>query len=187
MQTLEVDHALAPISDIGYDGAELCLMPGWPSQPLRLDAAARHRIRESAFAIPSVIEAFNPMAPDADLQTVPLRIHAAAELAHDIAPEHPPCCRPSSAARPAIGEKDRDLMATRLAVWAKTAGESGIQLAVKAHAGSARNTPDKLIWLLDRVNNPALIAIYDYGHFQLANLAIEQLWTNSCRVRHSSP
>jgi hypothetical protein len=33
MQPLEVDRALATIREIGYDGAELCLMAGWPSEP----------------------------------------------------------------------------------------------------------------------------------------------------------
>ena len=48
MQTLAVDRALATIREIGYDGAELCLMAGWPSEPTRLDSAARRRIREDA-------------------------------------------------------------------------------------------------------------------------------------------
>ena len=52
MQTLEVDRALDLIRKTGYDGAELCLMPGWPSEPAKLDAAARRRIREQRFPIP---------------------------------------------------------------------------------------------------------------------------------------
>ena len=174
MQALEVDRALALIREIGYDGAELCLIAGWPSQPARLDAAARRRIRESGFPVPSLLENFNLMAPEADLQTIPPRIHAAADLAHDIAPDHPPLLQTVLGGKAGAWEKDRDVMATRLAAWARIAGENRIKLAVKAHAGSACDTPDKLIWLLDRVNHPALTAIYDYGHFQAANLGIEQ-------------
>jgi sugar phosphate isomerase/epimerase len=38
---------------------------------------------------------------------------------------------------------------------------------------NACDTPDKLVWLLRRISHPALTAVYDYGHFQLANLTIE--------------
>ena len=36
------------------------------------------------------------------------------------------------------------------------------------------DTPAKLVWLLDKVNHPALTGIYDYGHFQLAGLGMEE-------------
>ena len=49
MPMMPVDRALAVIREIGYDGAELCLMAGWPSEPAKLDAAARRRIRQQGF------------------------------------------------------------------------------------------------------------------------------------------
>jgi inosose dehydratase len=174
MQSLEVERALGLIRDIGYDGAELCCMREWPSEPKRLDADARRRIRESGFPIPSLIESFNLMAPDADLSTVPDRIRAAADLAHSITHGSPPLLQTVLGGRAGDWEKVKDTMARRLGEWARVAHESGIRLAVKAHAMNACDTPDKLLWLLDRVNHPALTAIYDYGHFQLANLGIEE-------------
>jgi sugar phosphate isomerase/epimerase len=65
-------------------------------------------------------------------------------------------------------------MASRLADWARVAQQSRIKLSVKSHIGSASNTPEKLIWLLDKVRNPALSAIYDYSHFQLMNLRLKE-------------
>jgi sugar phosphate isomerase/epimerase len=38
---------------------------------------------------------------------------------------------------------------------------------------NACDTPEKLVWLLNRINHPSLTAVYDYGHFQLADLTIE--------------
>jgi sugar phosphate isomerase/epimerase len=63
-------------------------------------------------------------------------------------------------------------MAARLADWARVAAENRLRLAVKSHVGSASDTPEKLIWLLDQVRNPALSGIYDYGHFQLMGLGL---------------
>jgi inosose dehydratase len=174
MQALAVDRALALIRETGYDGAELCCLPDWPSEPKRLDAAARRRIRESGLPIPTLLEAFNLSAPAEDLGRVPDRIRAAAELAHDLAPSHPPILQSVLGGRPGEWEKGRDAMAARLAQWARAAGENRIRLAVKAHAMHAADTPGKLLWLLDRVNHPALTGIYDYGHFQLAGLGMEE-------------
>jgi sugar phosphate isomerase/epimerase len=174
MQSLPVDRALAAIREIGYDGAELCLIKDWPSEPSKLDAAARRRIREFGFPIPSMIDSFNLMAPDAVLAQTPERIRAAAALAHDIAPKNPPLLQTVLGGKAGEFDKIRDVMATRLAEWSRVAGENGIRLAVKAHASSACDTPDKLLWLLDKVKNPALTGIYDYGHFQLAGLGIEE-------------
>ena len=64
LQSLTVDDAIREIRRMGYDGAELCLMAGWPSEPAKLDAAARKRIRTSGFPIPSMIENFNLLVSD---------------------------------------------------------------------------------------------------------------------------
>ena len=174
MQALPVDEAIAQIRRIGYDGAELCLMPGWPSEPKALAAAGRRRIRETRFPIPTMIEAFNLMASEEAHLTTLDRIRAAAALAYDLNPTDPPVLQTVLGGRAGDWPKIRDAMASRLADWGRVAAENKIKLAVKAHASNAVDTPSKLLSLLDRVNNPSIVAIYDYGHFQLRDLTIEQ-------------
>ncbi len=173
MQTLEVDRALAAIREIGYDGAELCLMTGWPSEPAKLDAAARRRIRRQPLPIPSMIENFNTLVSEADHAQTLDRIRAAATLAHDVSPKRPPMLQTVLGGKPTEWEQVKAKMATRLADWARVAQENGIQLAVKSHIGSASDTPEKLVWLLDQVKSPALSGIYDYGHFELLKIDLE--------------
>jgi len=172
MQPLDVNRAIATIRDIGYDGVELCLMAGWPSEPAKLDAAARRRIRAAKLPVPTMIENFNTLVSEADHARTLDRIRAAAALAHDIAPKSPPILQTVLGGKPAEWEQVKQHMASRLAEWARIAAETKIRLAVKSHIGSASNTPEKLIWLLDHVKNPALSGIYDYGHFQLLNLPL---------------
>lgn len=172
MQSLELDRAIAAIRQIGYDGVELCLMPGWPSEPAKLDSAARRRIRDTGFPVPTMIEAFNTLVPDSAHAQTLHRIRAAAALAHDISPRKPPILQTVLGGKPSEWEDVKHKMAARLADWARVAAETKIPLAVKSHIGSASNTPEKLIWLLDQVNNPALSGIYDYGHFQLLDLPL---------------
>ncbi len=173
MQTLSVDEALENIRKIGYDGAELCLMSGWPSEPAKLDASARRRIREQKLPIPSMIENFNLLVSDEAHRTTLDRIRIAATLAHDVSPKAPPLLQTVLGGKPTEWEQVKDRMASRLAEWAKVAAENKIKLAVKSHVGSASDTPEKLLWLLDQVKNPALTGIYDYGHFQLLGLDLE--------------
>ena len=173
MQTLPVDTALAALADIGYDGAELCLMRGWPSEPARLDTAARRRIRSQKLPIPSMIENLNTLVSDAEHAKTLDRIRRAATLAHDFSPQHPPLLQTVLGGKPGEWEQVKSRMAGRLADWARVAGDHHLKLAVKSHIGSASDTPEKLIWLLTRVNHPSLSAIYDYGHFELLKLPLK--------------
>ena len=180
MQMLPVDRALAMIREIGYDGAELCLMAGWPSEPGKLDAAARRRIRQQALPIPSMMENFNLLVPDVEHALTLDRIRIAAALAHDLSLPKLPVLQSVLGGKPTEWEEVKHKMARRLADWARVAHENRIGLAIKAHIGSACDTPQKLVWLLDQVNQPHLTAIYDYSHFQLLQLdlkaSLETLW-----------
>jgi hypothetical protein len=137
MQSLDVDKALATIRETGYDGAELCLMPGWPSEASKLDAAARRRIRETKFPIPTMIEGFNTLVPAAEHTKTLDRIRAAAALAHDLAPKTPAILQTVLGGKPAEWEQVKEQMAARLADWARVAAETKLPLAVKSHIGSA--------------------------------------------------
>jgi sugar phosphate isomerase/epimerase len=174
MQTLEVDRALAEIRTIGYQGAELCLMAGWPSEPAKLDSAARRRIREQQLPIPSLIENFSLLVSDADHARTLDRIRIAAALGHDVSPRQLPLLQTVLGGKPNEWDQVKSKMASRLADWGRVAHDNGLKLAVKSHIGSASDTPEKLIWLLDQVKNPALTGIYDYSHFQLLGLDLEK-------------
>jgi sugar phosphate isomerase/epimerase len=174
MQALAVEAAIEQIRRIGYDGAELCLMPGWPSEPKALAAADRRRIRDTRFPIPTMIESLNLMATDEAHLAALDRIRGAATLAHDLNPADPPILQTVMGGKAGDWPAIRDKMAAKLADWGKVAADSKIKLAVKAHAMNAVDTPAKLLSLLDQVNNPAIVAIYDYGHFQLRDLTIEE-------------
>jgi inosose dehydratase len=174
MQSLPVDEALAHIRRIGYEGAELCVMPGWPSEPKVLDSPARQRIRDARFPIPTLIDNLTLFASPEDHRRALDRIKASAEFAHDISPDRPPLLQTVLGGRPSDWPDARDRMAARLEEWARAAADGRITLAVKAHVSNAADTPEKLLWLLNKVNHPALTAIYDYSHFSLLGLGMEQ-------------
>lgn len=173
MQSLGVEEALELIRTIGYDGAELCCMAGWPSEPKLLGKDVRRRIRDSKFPIPTLIENLGLVGDEAGHQANLRRILTASELAHDLAPGNPPILQTVLGGRPADWPAIRPGMVARLHDWGKAAEQAKVRLAVKAHASQAVDTPEKLIGLLDEVKHPALTAIYDYGHFQHRGLTID--------------
>jgi sugar phosphate isomerase/epimerase len=173
--SVPVSEMLDLIRQTGYDGAELCCTTGWPSEPALLSADARRKIRDSGFPIHTLMQNFNLMA-SAEAQTLTLeKIKLTAALAHDLSPAHPTTLQTVLGGKPQDWPASQRLMADRLAEWTRAAAAAGITLAVKGHASSAIDKPDKLLWLLNHVNQPAtLTANYDYSHFQLANLHMEQ-------------
>jgi inosose dehydratase len=47
-------------------------------------------------------------------------------------------------------------------------------IALKAHVGSAVNSPERLLGLLAEVKSPALAVAYDYSHFELGGIDMEE-------------
>ena len=47
MKRLKTEEALRVVAEIGYDSAELCLMPGWDAEPTRLGVDRRKEIRSA--------------------------------------------------------------------------------------------------------------------------------------------
>ena len=94
-------------------------MAGWPSEPAKLDAAARRRIRQQGLPIPSMIENLNLLVSDADHASTLNRIRIAAALAHDVSPKKPPRLQSVLGGKPAEWEQVKHQMARRLADWAR--------------------------------------------------------------------
>ncbi|MEI9897935.1 MAG: TIM barrel protein [Chthoniobacter sp.] len=76
--------------------------------------------------------------------------------------------------KPAEWDQVKDRMVERLRGWAKAAEEAKIVLAIKAHVMNAVQTPERLLWLWQAVNHSAIRLTYDYSHFQVQGLALDE-------------
>ena len=74
--------------------------------------------------------------------------------------------------KPAQWDDIKDRMVERLQSWAAVAKAGGLTLAIKAHVGNAVNSPERLLWLLEKANSPAVKVGYDFSHFQLAGVSL---------------
>ena len=181
MKSLSLDDALTTCAKVGYDNVELCLLEGYPTVPALLSAADRAKLRETLAAkklrVSGLMENFSLLVDDTKQQQQMERLKAAAQLAHDLDPKSPPPIETVLGGKPAEWEQVKERMAESLRVWAKTAAEAKIVVAVKAHIMSAVQNPERLLWLHRAVDSPWVKLAYDFSHFQLQGLALDETLT----------
>jgi sugar phosphate isomerase/epimerase len=179
MKSLALDDALKTCAAAGYDNVELCLLDGYPTEPKKFSAADRAKLKETLAAqklrVSGLMENFSLLADDAKQAQQLERMHAAAQLARDVGA--PPLLETVLGGKPAEWDQVKDKMSTNLRVWADAATKANLVIAIKAHIMSAVQNPERLLWLLDAVKSPAIQAAYDYSHFQLQNLGLEETMT----------
>ena len=178
MKSLPLDTALKTCAEIGYDNVELCLLSGFPTEPALLANADRSKLREQLAAlklrVSGLMENFSLLADDANRAKQLDRIKAAGQLAHDLVPDNTPPLETVLGGKPAEWEQVKDRMAEQLRGWAAAAAEAKLVIAIKAHINSAVLNPERLLWLLKQADSPWIEATYDFSHFQLQGLALDQ-------------
>jgi len=178
MKSLPLDDALKTCAQVGYDGVELCLLDGYVTTPAKFGADDRTKLREDLASlklrISGLMENFSLLADDAKHAQNLERIAAAGKLAHDLAPDALPPLETVLGGKPTEWEQVKERMAERLRTWAKAAEEAKIIMAIKAHVMSAVQTPERLLWLWKAVDHPSIQLTYDYSHFQVQNLALDE-------------
>lgn len=177
MKTLPTAEALRTCASLGYDGVELALMPGWPTEPRQLSAGQRQELRrqlgDAGLSLLSLMENLPEGGDDQSHRANLERLKAAAELAHALAPDAPPVLETILGGRPGQWEQVKDRLAERLRAWAAVAAAGRIVLAVKPHVSNALHTVDGAAWLLRQVDSPALRLAFDYSHFVLRGVPLE--------------
>lgn len=176
MKTLPVDEALRVCADTGYRNVELVLNQGYPTEPKLLSAHARTKLRNqlalSKLDVSGLMLNMSLTADDKAHSANLESIRTAAQLAYDLVPENPPVIETVLGGKPLEWGNVKDFMAARLLSWAEVARAGNIILAIKAHVGNAVNSPDRLLWLLQNVSNPAIKVAYDYSHFELQGFSL---------------
>jgi sugar phosphate isomerase/epimerase len=178
MKSMKTADALHTISDIGYDGVELCLIAGWPTDPAVLSAGGRQEIRhildDTGLALPSLMDSLSMDGTPKNRAHHIERLKLAFALAHELSPRKLPVFETVLGGKSDDWDQTRDRIADELHDWAKLAEDGGITICFKAHADQAVDTPERAMWLLKQVNSPRIRLIYDYSHFRVQGLSLEE-------------
>jgi sugar phosphate isomerase/epimerase len=165
-----LDEGLRTCSAIGYENVELYRGPS-PTDPVKMSRSERRKLRRRLDSLGLKVSGLSldasPLGGNEREHAENLeKIKMGAQLAHDLFPEAPPPLQAQSNGRSADWETDRTKLGDRLASWAETAAAAGITIGLKAHADNAVDTPEKLLWLMQRIRNRAVRVNYDYSHFE---------------------
>lgn len=171
MKSLPLTDAIRACAQIGYEGVELALMPGYPSEPKLLSADGRKELRkrmtDANLSLHGLMENLSALSDD-KAQTANLdRLKTAAELGHVLSPNVPAPIETILGGKPAEWDTVKDQLADRLAKWAEVAKATKTVVAIKPHVGNALHSIAGVTWLLKQVNSPWLKLAFDYSHFHL--------------------
>lgn len=176
MKSLSTMDALRVCADIGYDGVELALMQGWPTQPSLLSKQDRREIHDSLaeldLTVPSLLESLPCLRSDKQHLANIEKLKRATELAHDVSPDKPPVVQSIVGARTGQWERSKHRLVNQLADWADVGRQSQTTVCFKPHASHAVHTPERALWIHRQVDSPWLKVVYDYSHFSLEGLPL---------------
>jgi sugar phosphate isomerase/epimerase len=174
MRSLKTADALQACARIGYDGVELALLPGWPTDPKRLSADDRRELRkrlvDSNLALLGLMENLSEPAAETVHRANLDRLRAAADLGHALSPKAPPVIETVLGGKPANWDKVKEKLAERLRAWAEVGKTTRTVIAVKPHVGNALHTPEGALWLLGQIKSPWLRLAFDYSHLGLRGI-----------------
>lgn len=178
MKTLSLSEGLKTCAEIGYSNVEIALNAGYPTEPKVFAPEMRKEAVQQLSAlkldVPCLMVNISLTVDDKahaqHLQT----IRDAAQVARDLNAANPPIIETVLGGKPATWEEQKAGMVARLQSWAETAEKEKTTIAIKAHVGSAVNSPQRLLWLLEQVKSPAIQVAYDYSHFELQGIDMEE-------------
>jgi len=178
MKTLALSEALKTCAEIGYRNVELALNAGFPTEPKVFTTEARAEAVKQLAALkldaPCLMVNLSLTADD-KAHALNLRgIKDAAQVARDMNAAQPPIIETVCGGKPATWEQQKAGMVEKLQAWAEIAEKEKTTIAIKAHVGSAVNSPERLLWLLEQVKSPAIQVTYDYSHFELQGIDMEE-------------
>ncbi len=164
--------ALELIGRTGYDGVELALMPGWPTEPKLLSHTdrlyIRSRLGDMGLALPAVLEQLRVADPTQTLHRNLERLRRAIELGADLVPGKPPIVETTLGRSPEEWDAVKSQFVDEIGEWVRVADAGDTVVCFKPHVGNAVNNVERSLWLVAQVDSPYFRCTFDYSHLWLA-------------------
>ena len=180
MRRVPIDDALLAIADMGFQGVELSVAPGWPTEMESLDAPMRRSIagllEDHGLVLTSVIRNASMVDEDAaanaaNMQSLRDAIDVAAELTQ---PSETPVMVSHLGGRTEDWESKRGIAVDRLGPLADYAREQGVVIGIEIHCGSMLNLPERVVWLMEQVGHPNVRINFDISHMEVMGIGIDE-------------
>jgi sugar phosphate isomerase/epimerase len=180
MPTVPVDTFIPFLAQLGYDGVELTVIPGYTTELSLLDAAERRRIarmlKDHQLELPAIAGHTTMIERDPDTAARHWsRLTGAVDLALDWALDGtPPAMDTTVGGTPEQWDELRSLMIDRVGALVRYGEQRGVVIAIEPHVGSMLDMPERVLELLDAIDSPFLKLNFDISHFNVMGIPIAE-------------
>lgn len=180
MQETPIDIAIAHCANLGFDGLEMAIIPGWPTDAELLTPADRKEIRRLYDDHQIELCGFSGNAPlmddSAETRADALRrfrnyLDLASELQK---PGESLIVTTTSGGRPEDWERNRDELAEILGNLSDDAASRGVRVGIEPHVAFSLHLPDHALWMIETVAHDALTIHFDISHFNVQGIPMEE-------------
>ena len=178
MPTIPIDQAIPFLAELGYDGIEICVLPGWITELSTLDRAERqrivgllrqHQLELSAVAAHGSLVETEPQKRAENFD----RLCGAMDLALDWTIDgQRPVIETTPGGRPEQYEELKPLLIERLRELAVEAERRDVVIALEAHVGAVLDIPEHTVEVMKAVNSPHVRLNFDISHFNVMGYTI---------------
>ncbi|MEZ4637943.1 MAG: sugar phosphate isomerase/epimerase [Caldilineaceae bacterium] len=180
MPTVPIDVALRHLADLGYDGVEITVIPGYTTDLALLDGPERRRIaqmlKDLKLALPAVAGHTPFLTDTADQYAANLdRLKRTVDLCVDWAQDDgPPVLDTTVGGKPGEWDARKHDLVARIQELAEYAAGRGVVLAIEHHVASILDTPAIVVELIDLVDRDNVKVNFDISHFNVIGVPIEE-------------
>ncbi len=180
MQTTPIDDAVRHCAALGFDGLELTVIPGWPTDAATMDAAERRRIRslyDDAGIELCGMSGNVPLLLDdsSEVDANEARFRTYLDLAGEL--QRPGECMivtTTTGGVPAQWQTRKGEIVDRVGRLADYAHRNGVMIGIESHVGAALHQPADVVWLVEQIASPGLTIHFDISHFNVQGIPMEE-------------
>ena len=176
MPEVEMDEAIPYLANLGYDGVEITVIPGYTTELSTLTARERSRIKtlftNHGLEMPAIAGHTSLLDPDTKQHAANMkRLKATVELAADMTMgELVPCLDTTPGGKPDDWNEIKERLLNETGNLVDFGAQLGVTLAMEPHIGCCLCDVERTLWLLEQINSPFLKLNYDISHFDVAGI-----------------
>ena len=176
MPEVEMDEAIPYLADLGYDGVEITVIPGYTTELSTLTSKERSRIKtlftNHGLEMPAIAGHTSLLDPDTKQHAANMkRLKATVELAADMTMgELVPCLDTTPGGKPDDWNEIKERLLNETGNLVDFGTQLGVTLAMEPHIGCCLCDVERTLWLLEQINSPFLKLNYDISHFDVAGI-----------------
>ena len=180
MPTVPADVSIPYLAQLGFDGIELTVIPGYTTDLSILTSRQRQQIQQllhqHQLTLSAVSAHTSLMNPEPKLHLANMeRLKVAVDLAVELQTgSSRPVVNTTPGGRPDQWSVGKQQLIDRLGELIDYATEFQVIIALEPHIGVMIETPQQICELIETVNSPYLRANFDISHFEILGLPMSE-------------